>query len=342
MGEQMNVADQVKPPDAADYRKHYDAPRERAPRRPQRSLAALAAVLALVWVAVGIYGTFSYGKAYDTYRGFPPPVDPVGVAPGHLYHEKFYSRALAGKRSFLVYTPPGYAAAAARGVRFPVLYLLHGSPGHPKRFINVAAAGVALDDAIHSHAVRPYILAMPNGDDGTFRSDTEWANTPHGRYETLVIETVHAVDRRFATLRGRRFRALAGYSEGGYAAVNIALHHLRMFSIAESWSGYGREKRSGPFAHATPAQIYANSPALYAPTLFGQLQRYPLFAFMYSGRRDHGLPNQREVADALSLAGGHVRFAAFPGKHDWALWRAETPRMLRWAGHRFGFGRRHP
>jgi enterochelin esterase-like enzyme len=248
--------------------------------------------------------------------------------------------ALRAQRSFLVYTPPGYAAAAAHGVRFPVLYLLHGSPGHPKRFINVAAAGVTLDDAIHNHAVRPYILVMPNGDDGTFRSDTEWANTPHGNYETLVIETVRTVDRRFATRPGRSFRAIAGYSEGGYAAVNIALHHLNLFSIAESWSGYGREHRSGPFAHATPGQIYSNSPALYARTLLGQLHRYPLFAFLYSGRRDHGLPNQREVADALSLAGAHVRFAAFPGKHDWALWRGQTPRMIRWAGRTFGW--RHP
>src|SRR2546423_7826542 len=33
------------------------------------------------------------------------------------------------------------------------------------------------------------------------------------------------------------------------AAVNIALHHLKTFSIAESWSGYGRERRKGPFAH---------------------------------------------------------------------------------------------
>jgi enterochelin esterase-like enzyme len=304
-------------------------------------VTALIAALALMWVAVGIYGTLSYGKAYDTYRGFPPPVDPVGVAPGHLYHEKFYSKALGGPRSLLVYTPPGYARAVARGKRFPVLYLLHGSPGHPKRFINVAAAGVTLDGEIDGHVTRPYILAIPNGNDGTFRSDTEWANTPHGAYETFVLETVHFVDRHFATRPWRSFRAIAGYSEGGYGAVNIALHHLKTFSIAESWSGYGRERRKGPFAHASPAQIYANSPALYAPGLFRQLQRYPLFAYMYSGRRDHGLPNQREVADAVSFAGGHVRFEAFPGKHDWALWRGQTPRMLRWAGQMFGLHRRH-
>ena len=333
----MNVANQIKPADPADYRHEREQPAQRAPRRAKRALPWTVPVvaLALVWVAVGIYGVSSYGKAYDTYRGFPPPKDPVGVAPGHLYHEKFYSAALGRKRSFLVYTPPGYRAAAARGVRFPVLYLLHGSPGHPKKFIDVAAAGVALDTAVNHNLVRPYIIVMPNGTDGTFRSDTEWANTPHGRYETFVIETVRATEHRFATLRGRRFRAIAGYSEGAYAAINIALHHLKMFSIAESWSGYGREHRKGPFAQASNLQIFQNSPSLYAPTLAAQLQRWPLSAYLYSGRSDAGMPGQRHLAAVLGLSGAHVHFATFPGSHDWALWRGQTPRMIRWAGRMF-------
>src|SRR5436305_524284 len=171
----MNVADQVKPPDPADYREKRKNPPKRTPRRAkrQRAWAALLAAAAVVWVGVGIYGTFSYGRAYDTYRGFPPPKDPVGVAPGHLYHEKFYSKALHQRRNALVYTPPGYRAAAARGRRFPVMYLLHGSPGHPRKFIDVSAVGVALDTAVNRHAIRPYILVMPNGTNGTFRSDTE-------------------------------------------------------------------------------------------------------------------------------------------------------------------------
>ena len=334
----MNVANQVKPPDPADYRQQRQRPPKRAPGRAKRALpwTALVAAVALVWVAVGIYGTFSYGKAYDTYRGFPPPKDPVGVAPGHLYHEKFYSTALAKKRSFLVYTPPGYRAAVARGGRFPVLYLLHGAPGHPKKFIDVAAVGVALDTAVNHNTIRPYIIAMPNGSDGTFRSDTEWANTPHGRYETLVLETVRATEHRFATLKGRRFRAIAGYSEGAYAAINIALHHLRMFSIAESWSGYGREHHKGPFVQATDLQIFENSPSLYAPTLTTQLQRWPLTAYLYSGRSDKGMPGQRHLAGVLALSGAHAHFATFPGSHDWALWRGQTPRMIRWAGRMFG------
>jgi enterochelin esterase-like enzyme len=297
---------------------------------------ALLAAVALAWVGLGVYGTFSYGEAYNTYRGFPPPVDPVGVAPGRLYREKFYSTALRAQRTFLVYTPPGYAAEAARGARFPVLYLLHGSPGTPKQFIDVAAAGVALDTAIDRHTVRPFLLVMPNGSDGTFRKETEWANTPHGNYESLVLETVHTVDQRFATVRNRGGRAIGGNSEGAFGAVNISLRHLRVFSIAESWSGYGFETRARAFLHATDAQIYANSPNLYAPRLAPQLRRYPLYVYVYSGRNDKGLPRRQFMAGVLAGAGAHVTFRAFAGRHDWGVWRRETPRMVRYAGHLFG------
>lgn len=299
------------------------------------SRIALLAPLALVWVGLGLYGTFSYGEAYNTYRGFAPPVDPVGVAPGHLYHEKFYSPALGQQRRFLVYTPPGYRGAATRGARFPVLYLLHGSPGRPKQFINVAAAGVALDTAIDRRAVRPFLLVMPDGSDGTFRSETEWANTPHGAYESLVLEIVHTVDARFHTVRSRSARAIAGNSDGGFGALNLALRHPRLFSIAESWSGYGLQVRKRAFEHATAAQIYANSPVLYASRLTAQLRRFPLYLYIYSGRGDKGLPRRRALAHVMKQAGVHVTFRSFPGRHDWGVWRLETPRMIRYAGRLF-------
>ncbi|MEA2458542.1 MAG: hypothetical protein QOC95_1514 [Thermoleophilaceae bacterium] len=297
---------------------------------------ALLGVLTLLWIGYGIHGAFSYGNAYLTYRGFPPPKDPAGVSPGRLVHERFYSSALHHQRKFLVYTPPGYVAAAAKGGRFPVLYLLHGSPGRPSQFIDIAAAGVALDTGVDAHKLRPFLLVMPDGSDGTFRKETEWANTPHGNYESLVKEIVHTVDQRFATRPNRRFRAVGGNSEGAYAAINLSLRNPRLFSIAESWSGYGIERPVGAFAHASPALIAANSPAYYAPSLRAQLRRYPLHIFSYSGRSDRGLATRRTLARELSAAGAHVIFRAFAGHHDWQLWRALTPEMLRYANHWFG------
>jgi enterochelin esterase-like enzyme len=297
---------------------------------------ALLALAALVWVGFGVYGTLTYGEAYLTYRGFPPPKDPPGVTPGRLLYERTYSPALRRRQPFLVYIPPGYAAAAARGHRFPVLYLLHGAPGGPAQFIDVAGAGVALDTGVYRHRLRPFLLVMPEGSDGTFRKQHEWANTPHGNYESWVLDVVHTVDRRFPTIHNRRGRAIGGASEGAYAAINIALHHLKTFSIAESWSGYSVEDRTGVFAHVPETLIRRNSPAYYVPLLARQLHRYPLHAYIYSGKRDHSLAEQRAFAQELAAAGGRVRFSEYRGGHDWQLWRDRTPRMLLYASHWLG------
>jgi enterochelin esterase-like enzyme len=260
------------------------------------------------------------------------------VAPGRLLHETFYSPALHAKRKYLVYEPPGYAAAAARGQRFPVLYLLHGSPGQPQQFMNVAGAGVVMDELVDAHKVKPFLLVMPSGEDGHFRNKHEWANTPYGRWENLVLETAHNVDQRFATKHGRRFRAIGGNSEGGYGAVNIGLRHPKEFSIIESWSGYLWQARQGPFKHATDAEIHANDPEGYIPTLRAQLKRYPTHAFLYKATREPQLVKDHALAVALSLraAGGHVTFSIFKGGHDWRVWRDQTPRMLVYANRWFG------
>jgi enterochelin esterase-like enzyme len=336
-GKQVHAAQQVQPADATGDSHRGEHPSERAAAEPEAAMKrALLAVLALLWIGFGVHGAFSYGNAYITYRGFPPPKDPVGVSPGRLLHERFFSTALNHSRSFLVYTPPGYAAAAARGRRFPVLYLLHGSPGRPSQFIDIAAAGVELDKGVDAGTLRPFLLVMPDGSDGTFRKETEWANTPHGNYESLVKEIVTTADQRFATVPKRTYRAIGGNSEGAYAALNLSLRNPKLFSIAEMWSGYGVEEQQGAFARATPALIRANSPVDYLPSLRAQLRRYPLHAYSYSGRQDKGLPRRRVLAREMAADGVHVVFRSFPGHHDWQLWRARTPAMLRFADHWFG------
>lgn len=332
--ERPDVPDQIEPAKRGGDADERDQPRKRPTRR--RALAAALAVTGcLAWVGVGVYGIASYGHNYVRYRGFAPPADPPGVASGRLVKERFWSPAMHQERSYMMYLPPGYDRAAASGERFPVLYMLHGSPGGGSLFINAAGVGVALDKLVTSGAVRPFLIAMPNGSDGSFMSDTEWADTPHGAYESLVLETVRAVDARWPTIRDRRYRALAGNSEGAYAAVNVGLHHLGMFSLAEAWSGYFMQERTGPFARASRQSIVANSPALYVGTLRRALSHVPFVAYIYAGTREHAVAADRAFARRLAAAGGQVSFSVFPGGHTWRLWRSQAPRMMRLVGEWF-------
>lgn len=311
---------------------------------PLRALAArrssarvrrlLLTVVAATWLGVGGYGFYAYVDGYLSYRGFPPPRDPPGVAGGSVERQTFFSPALGAWRSYLVYLPPGYETAVRHRVRFPALYLLHPPPGRPEDYVGAGASAVRLDELIHRRAVRPFLLVLPFGRSQRFHDDTEWANAGAGRYEDFVLDTVRAVDRRWATQRDRAGRAIAGLSEGGYGAVNIALHHLELFSVAESWSGYFDQTRTASFARASPALLRANSPEAYVGRFARALRRLPLHAFIYQGDRDDvPLASTRRFVRRLRAAGAHVWTAVWPGHHSWRLWHAHVPLMLRFADH---------
>jgi enterochelin esterase-like enzyme len=296
---------------------------------------ATAAGLAVLWLAAGLYGVQSYGSHYYNYRGFPPPHDPPGVAAGHVQQVKFFSRALGKERTYLAYMPAHYGAMSAAGRRFPVLYVLHGSPGYPVLFLNAGHLGVAFDTLLARGRIARMLLVMPDGRDGTFRSDTEWANSPHGRWEDYVLDVVHDVDARFATRPDRLHRGLAGNSEGAFAAVNVALHNLGTFAVAEAWSGYFSAEAKGPFKHATVAEIARNSPATYVPSMAAELRRRPLYAYLYVGADEPTREQARRFAQELAAAGAHVTFPVFRGRHSWNLWHREMSRSLVYADQRF-------
>ena len=96
---------------------------------------------------------------------------------------------------------------------------------------------------------------------------------------------------------------IAGLSMGGYGAVNIALRHLNLFSVVESWSGYFTQTPTGPFAGATPAALRANSPAAYVHTLWSQLTADPIHVLLYISRTDPLRVQQGPFAAALGSLG---------------------------------------
>jgi enterochelin esterase-like enzyme len=291
----------------------------------------VSVAVGLAWLIVGLFGAFSYAHDYYVYRGFTPPHDPPHVAHGSAVHVSFRSQSLGGKRGYVVYLPAGYAAAAARGLRFPVLYLLHGSPGWPRQFLDIARVGMLQDELLDKGQMRPFLIVMPDGRDGSYMSDTEWADTRHGRYESFVLDVVHAVDARWPTIARRAARALAGNSEGAFGAMNVALRHLETFGVVESWSGYYKAGHGGVFRQLSPALRQANSPVTYVAGIAPRLRRRPLHAFVYTGVQDEHAGQSLAFAHDLAAAGGDVTFGKFSGRHDWLLWRQQTPRMLRFA-----------
>jgi enterochelin esterase-like enzyme len=293
--------------------------------RARTVTAALAAFL-----AVGVFGAYRYVENYWAYRGFPPPRDAAFVK-AHGTQDRFYvaSRALGGRRQPIdVYLPPGYRAHLHR--RYPVAYLLHGFPGRPGAFLATVRMGVVEDELVALRRARPIILVMPFGSTSSF-SDKEWANGI-GRdagWETFVArDVVRAVDARYRTVRAESGRALVGLSEGGYAALNIGIHHPREFRVLESWSGYQRADDIGPIFGHRPGLLRRNSPLVALTKAAPALRRAKTYVWFYSGTDDAF--RGQNAAFAAELARRHVphRFYLVRGGHNWALWRGNAARAL--------------
>ena len=292
-------------------------------RRLAVQLGAVGFAVAIV--AVGLAGAYGYGQDYNLHRGFSTLVQLRRAGTGRLEEVHFYSPALHRRAEYLAYLPPRYSARR----RYPVYYLLHGAPGKPRVFVDIANMDVRLDNQLSLGHLRPMILVYPDGRIGgsTF-SDSEWANTPSGDFEGYVIEVMHNVDQRFATIARRQDRVIAGFSAGAYGAMNIALHHLSDFANVQSWSGYFTQTRTGVFARAGGATLGYNSPLDYIGRLRQRLASDPLRVYMFVGRGDGSSAQQLLMARALLAAGAQVEYRFYPGGHDWSVWYPRLNQML--------------
>ena len=285
-------------------------------RRPNVLVAGVGAALA-AFLTVGLVGVRSYVDNYLLYRGFAPPREPAYVTQaGTLQKLAVPSPALGGRsQETYVYLPPGYAAHPHE--RYPVLYLLHGFPGRPLAFIQTVQMGIVEDSLVTRRRAKPLILVMPFGSTGTF-SDKEWVN---GWGTFVARDVVRYVDTHYRTVAAPSGRAIGGLSEGGYGAINIALHHPHEFSVVESWSGYVKPDPLRSIFGPKLQLLAANDPRLLLRRAAPALRNVHTYFWFYSGTEDRFRAQNRAFAHELTKLRIPNRFFESFGGHNWALWR---------------------
>ncbi|HEX6789157.1 MAG TPA: alpha/beta hydrolase-fold protein [Gaiellaceae bacterium] len=296
---------------------------------------ALAALLTCAFLAVGLIGARRYFDNFWVYRGFAPPHDPAYITtPGTLQRIAVPSPALGGRaQEAYVYLPQGYSSSSAR--RYPVLYLLHGFPGKPLAFIETVQMGV-VDDIYTARRHEPVILVMPFGSTGTF-TDEEWVNgvSSDNHWATFVSrDLVRYVDRHYDTIEGARGRAIGGLSEGGYGAINIALHHPREFSMVESWSGYQQPDKLRSIFGKQLELLPANDPQMLVRREAPLLRQLHTYIWFYSGSTDPLHLQNAAFARELTTLGIAHTYRLVYGGHNWALWRNNAKLAYRAAATR--------
>jgi enterochelin esterase-like enzyme len=294
--------------------------------RPFGLQAAALAALLCAFLAVGLFGARGYLDNFLAYRGFAPPREPAFVTnPGTVQRLAVPSPALGGRaQETYVYLPSGYAQHPRR--HYPVLYLLHGFPGRPLAFLSTVRMGIINDVLTTRHRAQPLILVMPFGSTGTF-NDQEWVNgvATGNDWSTFVSrDLVRYVDTHYRTIATARGRALAGLSEGGYGAINIAVQHPREFSVVESWSGYVRPDKLHSIFGRNLQLLPANDPRLLVRKAASSLRKVGTYFWFYSGSTDRFRTQNAAFAHELAALGVPYKYRLVYGGHNWAIWRSNA------------------
>ncbi|MEO9173914.1 MAG: alpha/beta hydrolase-fold protein [Gaiellales bacterium] len=228
------------------------------------------------------------------------------------------------ERQSLVYLPPN----VSRARRYPLVILLHGLRGSPYSFAGGLRLAAAADPLIGSRQVRPFIAVMPPA--GLTPSfDGEWTG-PWERY--VVADVIPWASAHLPVERDAAGRVIAGFSAGGYGAVDIALRHPGTFGVAESWSGYFDAPRDGSLRHAAPAERAAHTPALLLARDRTQVRASGLRILVSAGRGEQVvLRATRRFGGELAALGLPSRVLVMPGAHDGKQWNALLGPALRYA-----------
>jgi hypothetical protein len=145
------------------------------------------------------------------------------------------------ERTVYVFLPPQYFQAAFRSHRFPAIELISGYPGEPQDWINVVGIIQAYETLLRDHAVQPVALVMPDPNGGPHIS-LQCLNVVRGPQDAtyLARDLPNFLSRALRLQPSGRAWGIAGYSEGGYCAANLALRYPGRYGYAGVLSGYFR------------------------------------------------------------------------------------------------------
>ncbi len=260
-----------------------------------------------------------------------------------------FQATITGVRSHLtrdvyVYLPPQYFQKPYAHYRFPVIELLHGSPGGPQAWVDVLGLIPTFLSLLEAHPADAAVLVMPDTDGGQ-QYALQCLNDPGGIQDmTFVAQDVPNYIARLVRVQppGRAW-GVAGYSEGGYCAANIALQQPARYGVAAVMSGYfspgpsqvpaGNKPGGMPYLvdvfRGQPALQEMNTPRTYV----SQVPLFDLPAFWLAA----GAQDESDVSAAASFRHlllarlANVPFLIVPGGgHQASVWRAALGPMLTW------------
>ena len=255
------------------------------------------------------------GSLVDVPAAEPGLADARDVPHGAVELNWQKSSVLGDTRAIWVYTPPGYAADAAR--RYPVLYLLHGSNDRPAGWIDVGAANFIADNLLAAHKAAPMIIVMPVGHALPFGEPATPPRTNVAVFEDYLLrDVIPFIEGKYRIATDRRAHAVAGMSMGGEQALRIFCNHLDRFASAGIFSLGG----------AAPAE--KDHPELFADGHAAATNARIDVLWLGCGRQDPGFARSEQTDKFFTAHGIRHTWVPSEGAHNYALWRQHVMQFL--------------
>jgi enterochelin esterase-like enzyme len=242
-------------------------------------------------------------------------------------------------RVVYVYLPPQYFQPAYKSYRFPVIELIHGQPGEPQDWINVVGVTDILDHLATRQLAQPAVLLMPDANGGE-RVSLQCLNQAGGPQDLtyLAVDLPDQITHLVRVQPPGPAWGVAGYSEGGFCAANMALRFPDRYGYAGVLSGYFvpfNNQLAHPIRQVSP--FGGNRALQQENTPLDEIRALPPSTIMPQFWLGAGADDKLDVANAeifrqeLQLRQADVPLTLTAGGgHTMMTWRAEVPPMLRW------------
>jgi putative tributyrin esterase len=245
---------------------------------------------------------------------------------------QFNSNLVGKTLPYGVVLPPGYGLITSRGVRYPVLYLLHGWSGDYNSWMKQTAL-------MQYAAEYQMIVITPEGGNGWY---TDSATVASNQYQTYVVNELLAdVDRRFRTIADRRGRSIAGMSMGGYGALKFGFKHPERFSLVASMGGaLDATARTDDasimqaFGGLDNAVRKTNDLARLARDFPEDRRSLLPYFYMDCGTDDPWLASNRDFSAVLLERKIVHEYRQLPGNHVWTYWDRQLREVMGIAAER--------
>ncbi len=234
------------------------------------------------------------------------------VPHGSMSYVWYDSPTLGMKRRLSIYTPPGYEDNPK--VKYPVLYLLHGSGGDEDAWRDLGRTAQILDNLIAEGKAKPMLVVMPNGvyfnqaAPGAAINMFQPTMANSRSQSTIEVENsfpdiMSFIEKHYHVATGAANTAVAGLSMGGRQSAALSLHYPKRFGYVGMFSG--------------AATVQGNEAALAA--LFAAK---PKLVWAGVGKDDTGIRNTILQLKAYCDEQGYpMTYYESDGAHIWRNWR---------------------